>query len=256
MKEVRVLVVDDEKPARARLVDLLRRSHGVAEVQECADGTSAVRSIVETRPDLVFLDVQMPELDGFGVLREVGAAGAPVVVFVTAYDQFALRAFENCALDYLLKPFSDERFENCLARAVEQVRMRERSDLSARLERLIGSSPAARLAVRESGRVVFLNSDEIVWIEAAGVYVELHTPHRTLLHRATMGDLESQLDPARFARVHRSAIVRLACVRELRPQSHGDSTAILEDGTELRVSRVYRSRLEQCLAQPRQESVS
>jgi len=247
MKNIRVLVVDDEKPARTRIVELLEKSGDVAEVRECSSGASAVRSIADHRPDLVFLDVQMPELDGFGVLRAIGPGRAPVIVFVTAYDRFALRAFENCALDYLLKPFSDERFESCLTRAVENVRMRERSDSNARLEKLIGSAPG-RLPIRDGSRIVFLDTGEIVWIEAAGVYVELHARHKTHLHRATLSNIEAQLDPGRFVRIHRSAIVNAFCVRELRPQSHGDSIVVLDDKTELKVSRGYRARLEQCLA--------
>jgi two-component system LytT family response regulator len=235
MSGIRVLVVDDEKPARARLTELLAKSPRVETVRECTNGRDAVRLLVDDRPDLVFLDVQMPEFDGFGVLREVGPARAPVVVFVTAYDRFALQAFESQALDYLLKPFSDERFERCLDRAIQQVRMRE--------PRPIPQPFLDRLAIRAGGRVLFLNVNEIVWIEAAGVYVELHTAQKTYLQRATLGDLEARLNPAQFARIHRSTMVNLRHVRELLPQAHGDGTVILDDRTELKLSRNYRARL-------------
>jgi two-component system LytT family response regulator len=256
VKGIRVLVVDDEKPARARLVELLGKSSHVTDIREGQNGRDAVHLIGHGNPDLVFLDVQMPELDGFEVLRKVGLARMPVVVFVTAFDQFALRAFENNALDYLLKPFSDERFELCLERAIAQVRMRERNDVSQRLAQLLnawkpGGEPLFdRLAIRGGGRVLFLNVDEIVWIQAAGVYVDLHTAHKAYLHRATLADLEARLDPTRFVRIHRSIMVNILHIRELLSQAHGDGTVILNDRTELRLSRSYRSRLEQCLGQP------
>jgi two-component system, LytTR family, response regulator len=258
MSRASVLVVDDEKPARQRLVELLERSPEIASIRECSNGLQAIEVIRQDPPDLLFLDIQMPELDGFGVLDHLGPAHAPVIVFVTAYDRFALEAFARSALDYLLKPFSDERFDVCLKRALEQWRMREHSNLALQFERLLATwntkAPEAagflhRLVLKNAGRAVFLDVDEIAWIEAAGVYVHLHTRERSYLYRMLLGELELRLDPARFVRVHRSTIVNLRSIQELRLQTHGDCVIVLKDGTELKLSRNYRAKLGSCLGQ-------
>jgi two-component system LytT family response regulator len=250
-----VLVVDDERPARRRLVDLLRRQADVAAIHEAANGLEAVTSIERHAPDLVLLDVQMPELDGFGVIANVGVSEMPATIFVTAYDRYAIRAFEANALDYLLKPFSDERFEQALERARTRLQgraAREREDSMGRLladEGLGGRHYLDRLVVRCKDGVRLLPSAEIDWIEAQGVYVNLHVRRTSLLHRVSLNELESRLSPRDFTRIHRSAIVAIDRITRLEPRTHGEYTAVLADGTRLRVSRTYRAALEARLGQ-------
>ncbi len=241
MKPIRVLLADDEKPARTRLLDLLQKQPDMEVVAVAADGCEAAALIRERQPELVFLDVQMPELDGFGVLREIGVDCVPVIVFVTAYDKYAIQAFDSQALDYLLKPFSDERFEASLERARTQIRARDAGDSPAPLERLV---------VRSPGRVTFLKVEEIDWIEAAGVYVYLHTAGKAILYRATVGQMLARLDPQQFVRIHRSTVINTGRIRELQLRSHRDYVVILNDGTELMLSRSYRPLLEKWLRQP------
>ncbi|HEY0376001.1 MAG TPA: LytTR family DNA-binding domain-containing protein [Pyrinomonadaceae bacterium] len=259
MRKISALIVDDEKPARQRLRDLLEKQPEVVVVGECASGAEAVRLIREAETELLFLDIQMPLMGGFEVVEQVGAARMPVTVFVTAYDAYAVRAFEANALDYLLKPYSDERFERCLTRALAHVRTQQREEMSRRLISVLaqnqeGGARAAsahleRLLVKVGGRVLFLPAEEIDWIEAAGVYVQLHAGSRKFLHRASLGELEASLDPHRFIRIHRSSIVNIQRVRELYPHSHGDYVAVLKDGTRLKLSRSYRPKLETRLRQ-------
>jgi two-component system LytT family response regulator len=261
---VRTLIVDDERMARKRLRTLLAADADVDIVGESSNGRDAVAAIEDRAPDLVFLDVQMPELDGFAVVKAVGVQRMPVTVFVTAFDQYALKAFEAHALDYLTKPFDRERFQASLARAKEQVRLRDASkrptadssrpaptddgELRARLVSLLAGLErrqqyAERLMVKAAGRVVFLRVDEIDWIEAAGSYVRLRAGREAHLLHEGITSLATRLDPARFARIHRSTIVNLDRVRELQPWFHGDAVAILRDGTRLQVSRMYRDAL-------------
>lgn len=251
---IRVLVVDDEVLARRNLLVLLGRDGEVEVVGECASGPEAVEAIGGLSPDLVFLDVQMPELDGFAVLEALGDTPLPTVVFVTAYDRYALKAFEVEALDYLLKPFDDERFNRTLHRAKQAIRQRHMQDLSQSLIAVVDryrQQPAQsgpvylnRIMVRSAGRLHFLEAGELDWIEAADYYACLHTAGRTHLLRRSMNDLERELDPASFARIHRSTIVNLSRVRELRLDPNGEAAALLRDGTSLRVSRAYRERLQ------------
>lgn len=258
MEKVSALIVDDEKPARQRLRDLLEKHPGVTVAGECASGAEAVGLIRDLRPELLFLDIQMPLLSGFEVIKQVGAAQMPVTVFVTAYDAYAVRAFEASALDYLLKPYSDERFEQCVARALVYVRTQRREEMSRRLISLLsqghqgaqaGAPYVERLLVKVGGRIIFLPAEEVDWIEAAGVYVQLHAGGRKFLHRASLAELEASLDPGRFIRIHRSSIVNILSVKELFPHSHGDYTAVLKDGTRLKLSRSYRPKLETRLRQ-------
>lgn len=261
---VRVLIVDDEPLAREGIRLLLERDPEVEVVGECADGAEAVRAALEHEPDLLLLDVQMPEMDGFQVLRALPAEQLPVVIFVTAYDHYALQAFEVHALDYLLKPFDDERFERALARAKAQVRREQIGGLSRSLAALLGAyggssasgdraapPPAAghltRLVVKSGGRIVFLDARDVDWIEAADYYVRLHSGGKTHLLRESMAALEAKLDPERFVRIHRSAIVNLDRVRELQPWFRGQHAVILKDGTRLTLSRGRRARLEELL---------
>ena len=252
---IRVLIVDDEAPARQRLADLLRKDSQVAAILEAADGITAVDAIQNQRPELVFLDVQMPELDGLGVIDAVGAGQMPLTVFVTAYDQHAIRAFESNALDYLLKPFSDERFEAAFNRAKTRQRERSTSELGQRMIKMLATAPQAkrpwdRLVVKSAGSTRFIRVVEIDWIEAAGVYVNLHVAGRQLLYRASLQELAERLDARRFVRVHRSAIVNIESIVQLEPVSHGEFEAVLKNGARTRVSRNYRAQLEKCLGQP------
>lgn len=249
-----VLVADDEAPARQRIIDLLRRDSQVAAILEASDGLSAVGIIQNRKPDLIFLDVQMPELTGLEVIAEVGAEHMPFTVFVTAFDQHAIRAFEANALDYLLKPFSDERFEATMARVA--VRMDERSvrEFGRRILRMVSEAPAAdlpldRLVVKSGGSTRFVPVADIDWIEAAGVYANLHVGGKELLYRAALNDLAERLDPLRFVRVHRSAIVNIESILRLEPISHGEFEVVLKDGSRSRISRTYRSQLEKRLGQ-------
>lgn len=260
LDSIRVLVVDDETPARQRLIDLLRRDPQVGAIFEATDGLVAVDVIHDRQPDLVFLDVQMPELDGLGVIDAVGAAEMPLTVFVTAYDQHAIRAFEANALDYLLKPFSDERFEGAMARVKTRLDERSLREFSQRILKMASSAPLAaslnqnrpwdRLVVKSGGSTRFIRVVDIDWIEAAGVYVNLHVGGRELLYRAALNDLAEKLDPRRFVRVHRSAIVNMESILQLEPISHGEFDAVLKNGSRTRVSRTYRAQLEKRLGQP------
>ena len=252
---IHVLVADDETPARQRLIDLLAKDAQIASVTEAADGEAAVESIEKKRPDLVFLDVQMPELDGLGVIDAIGAAQMPLTVFVTAYDQHAIRAFEANALDYLLKPFSDERFEATMTRVKARLDERSIGEFGQRILRMVAAAPAAerrldRLVVKSAGSTRFIRAIDIDWIEAAGVYVTLHVGGKELLYRAALNDLAERLDPRRFVRVHRSAVVNIESIVQLEPMSHGEFEAVLKNGSRTRVSRTYRAQLEKRLGQP------
>ena len=243
-KSIRVLLVDDEALARRRLRSLLRDQPDIEVVGECSDGAEAVRAIDSLAPDLVFLDVQMPEANGFDVIEAVGAEHAPVVVFVTAYDRYALRAFEVHALDYVLKPFSRERFQDTVEHARAEVRRRREEgrgsagdELAALLRELRGARPwPERIVVREGGRVAFLQVDEIDWIQSEGNYLRLHIGTDTHLVRGTIKGTVERLDPDRFVRISRSAIVNLDRVREVHPWSRGELVVVLRDGTQLPAS--------------------
>jgi two-component system LytT family response regulator len=254
---LRVLIVDDEEIARQRLRRLLAREDDVEIVGEASDGVHAVDSIRSLAPDLVFLDVQMPEVDGFAVLERLRPHLAPAVVFVTAHDDYALRAFDVHAVDYLRKPFDAMRFKEAFSRARRRVAGVEAEDRSRKLDALLAQvaahSPRSRerLMVRADGRLYFVRIDEIDWVEAAGNYVKLHVGRDTHLMRETMAGIEKMLDPSRFLRIHRSAIVNLDRVREMQPWFSGEYTVILRDGTQLRLSRVYRDRLETWMHGPR-----
>jgi len=249
-----VLVADDEAPARRVLVRLLAAHQDVHVVAECADGADAARRIVDARPELIFLDVKMPELDGVEVVERVGVDAMPPVVFVTAFDDFALRAFDVRALDYLVKPFSDARFEATLARARQRLIEMDAPRLAAELRSLLDArrSPpdggeSQRFLVKLGSRTSVIAAGEIDWIEAQGYYVTLHVGGAAHLHRQPISSLEAELDPRAFARIDRSAIVNLARVRELRRRSDGRWVARLVDGTELPVSRRRREQLRQRL---------
>ncbi len=237
--KIRAIVVDDEPLARSSLTVLLRRDPEIEIVGECGSGAEALEKIRTAKPDLVFLDVQMPECDGFDVLELLGGDLPPAVVFVTAHDQYALRAFEAGALDYLLKPFDNARFDRALGRAKE--RILSRKNFSGTKE------PAARverLAVKSAGQVSFIKTGEIDWVEAADYYSCLHTGPRTHLLRRSLADLDQELDQGLFCRIHRSTIVNLDRVRALELSKDGEHEVLLDNGTRLRMSRRYRKELQ------------
>jgi two-component system LytT family response regulator len=241
---MRALIVDDEPLARRRLRTLLRAEPDVTVVGEAEDGVAAVGAITALRPDLVFLDVQMPGLDGFGVLDEIGLARAPAVIFVTAYDRYALEAFDAHAVDYLLKPFDRGRLRDAIARAA---RLAGHDDLLQRIHALLESAsarrPLRRLLVRSEGRIHFVNVAEIDWVERAGHYAVVHAGRATHVVRETIAALAARLDPDRFARIGRGTVVNLDAVRELQSASHGDLDVVLKNGTRLRASRRYAQAL-------------
>jgi two-component system LytT family response regulator len=249
-RALRVLIVDDEPLARERIRNLLTDDPEVEIVGEAADGSSAVDAILRLQPELVFLDVQMPEMDGFAVLEALEAldpSRVPAVVFVTAFDRYALRAFEVVALDYLLKPFDEARFRAALGRARLQIRSRETAELGRKLGGLLealGRKHAKRLAIKDAGRVTFMSTGEIRWIEAQGNYVRLHGDGESRMLRRTMKAIGDRLDPARFVRIHRSIIVNLDHVRELQPLFHGEYRVVLRDGTELTSNRSFKDSLQ------------
>jgi len=247
---IRTLIADDEPIARRGVRQLLDRDAEVEIVAEATGGLDASELIKSLRPDLVFLDVQMAGCDGFETLRRVGGAVSPVVVFITAYDEYALRAFEFNAVDYLLKPYDDARFAVALARAKELV-VRRRSDLvDDRLGRLLKhleGNGRDRILLKASGEIIFLKTTEIDWVEAEGDYVKFHVAGRSHLMRGTMAALEAQLDPARFIRIHRSTIVNTDRLRKLSPSFEGEYAVVLQDGTKLRMSRGYQDRIRSLL---------
>ncbi|MDR3419030.1 MAG: LytTR family DNA-binding domain-containing protein [Nevskia sp.] len=251
MAPIRTLIVDDMPPARRRIRRQLERAADFEVVGECGDGASAIGSIKSLRPDLVFLDVQMPEVDGFGVVAALEPENRPAILFVTAHDEHALRAFEVHALDYLLKPFDVERFDHALQRARDQLRLRDQS-IDQRLDALLAqlrpeSRWLRRVAVKTRGRTRVVAVDDIDWIGAEGNYLSLHAGGEAHLIRETMSAFERQLDPERFVRIHRSTIVNLDRVRELTPLFNADHSVLLKDGTELTLSRSYHDKLKALL---------
>lgn len=244
---IRTMIIDDEPLARERVKRFLRDEDEIEIIGECGNGVDAVGAIKEKKPDLVFLDIQMPEKNGFEVIRSLNGKYMPTVVFVTAYDQYALQAFDVHALDYLLKPFTRERLHRAVVRAREQIDGKRYGKIDERLTSLIADLKTEkkyleRLVVKTTGRVFFLKADEIDWIEAAGNYVKLHVGRETHMIRETMNGIEAKLDPDRFLRIHRSTVVHIDRIKELHPMFSGDYAVILRDGTELALSRNYRER--------------
>jgi two-component system, LytTR family, response regulator len=258
VEKIRVLIVDDEPLERLVIRQLLRAEPDVEIIGECADGREAVVAINEREPDIVFLDVQMPLMDGFGVVEAVGPESLPAVVFVTAYDEHAIRSFEVRALDYLLKPVDPRRFQKALKRASEQSVARKAKRLNQKISALLRSfdqlkavgvlpAPPERIVIKEQGHILFLSADEIDWLCAHGNYVRLHAGRETHLLRETVGGMERRLDPRKFVRLRRSTIVRAELIKELHPLFNGEYAVILKDGTRLQWSRRYRKNLDALL---------
>jgi two-component system LytT family response regulator len=246
---IRAVIVDDEPLARRRIRSLLAEAQGVEVLAECANGNEAIETLNESTPDLLFLDIQMPEVDGFDVLHAIGVGRVPVVIFVTAYDQFALRAFEAHALDYLLKPFDDERFEAALERARERIRQQQGGDLDQRLRALLDEvrgprSYLQRLVVQVGHRSVFIKTDDIDWIEADRNYIRLHVGAQAYMLRENLSHIESALDPAKFCRIHRSTIVKIDRIRSVESLFRGEYLVVLHDGTKVTSGRSYRRNLD------------
>jgi len=257
---IRALVVDDEPPARKRLMELLKCDRDVCEVREASNGAVAVAQIQDQRPDVVFLDVQMPGIDGFGVIGAMGPQNMPLTVFVTGHDRFAVKAFEADALDYLLKPFADSRYEQMMVRV--KARLRELRKEKAKDPNAFGPEllqlAAKRfkpgeiwewIAVKGRDSTHLVKTEEVDWIEAAGVYVTLHAGSKEHLYRASLTAVGDHLDPCRFVRIHRSAIVNIRSVASLERRSHGEFEVVLKTGARLMLSRSYRALVESVLGQ-------
>lgn len=250
---IKVLIVDDEALARRRLKTLLDDPNEPVIIQECSNGLTAIDAIQSTLPDLMFLDVEMPEIDGFGVLEAVEKEKWPVTIFVTAYDRYAIRAFEFHALDYLLKPFNRSRFMESLARAKKRIRTREWDILRNRVEELLKRKQSEsyrpdRIVVKEAGRIQFVDLEEIEWIKSAGNYLELHTAGETHLIRQSISNMETRLSPAEFVRVHRSVMVRIASIQFIERTSDGNFSLYLKSGQEIKSGKHFKKNLVERIA--------
>ncbi len=247
---MRVLIVDDEPLARRGIRARLKAFPDITILEDCEDGESALEAIRTQAPELVFLDVQMPGLSGFDVVRRLPKYRKPFIIFLTAYDQYALQAFDVHALDYLLKPIDSDRFVEAVERAQRQIELHLGNSLEDRLRLLLAEHPAyvQRLAIRTGSRIAFVLVDEIDWIEAAGDYATLHVGRKAPLLRETFNSLEIRLDPSRFVRIHRSTIVQVSRIRDLQSLPNRELRLTLIDGTELKVSRTYRDRLDRWLS--------
>ena len=242
---IRTIIADDEVLAREKLRILLSAEPGIQIIAECRSGKETVSALQAHRPDLLLLDIQMPDSDGFEVLKSIPSEEMPIVVFTTAYDQYAIKAFEARALDYLLKPFDQERLHDTMDRARSELRKARNPDITKQIltllaERKPTSETERRLVIRAGGRVVFLDTDEIEWIEAAANYVRLHAGQKTYLLRSSIGHVAEKLDPTQFVRIHRSTIVNIGSIRELQPCNSGEFIVLLRDGKELPGSRSHR----------------
>jgi len=244
---VRALIVDDEPLARRGLAVMLRRFKDIDIVGECGDGRSAVDTILERSPDVVFLDIQMPGMDGFEVLRALPKENMPAVIFLTAYDQHVLRAFDFHALHYLLKPVDDTRFEAAISRVRDLVDSKLENDLAKRVKKMLNGKSdqyASRFAVQTGSRIQIVVAEDVEWVGSAGNYVELHANGRSFLLRESMASFEQRLDPSKFIRIHRSRIVQSRMIAELRSIENREFMVMLSDGSEHRSSRTYADRLE------------
>lgn len=248
-KILTALIVDDESLSREKIRNLLAPDPEIEVIGECSNGVQAVQEIHHKQPDLIFLDIQMPELDGFGVVEHMEKSQPSHIIFITAYDDYAIRAFEVNAIDYVLKPFDKARFSEAVARAKRMIQTEKLDELNTHLHDLLEAlksrtSYLKRLVIKTSGRIYFIKTEQIDWIESAGNYVVIHCGAEKHLYRETLKCLSTQLDPETFIRIHRSKIVNMERIQEIQPWSHGDHLLILEDGTELVMSRNYKDGLE------------
>jgi two-component system LytT family response regulator len=248
----RAVIVDDEPPARQTLRTLLAREPDFVLVAECGHGREAIDAMTAARPDVVFLDVRMPGLDGFAVLHEIGAGTVPAIVFVTAYDRYATQAFEQHAVEYLLKPFTDERFADVVDHVRRRLRERAYAALGEKLPEALAEAVARadrrQLVVKDGSRTHVIAESDIAWVEAEDYYIAIHANGRRILARESLKTIEERLDPEQFARVHRSAIVNIRFIKAIEPVASGDQRLVLSDGTVLRVSRTHRAALMRCLS--------
>jgi two-component system LytT family response regulator len=245
---LKLLIVDDEPLARERIREMLRADPQIEVIGDCSNGDDAIEAVKTLHPDILLLDIQMPGTDGFGVLEALDPKDIPCVIFITAYDQYAVKAFEVYALDYLLKPFDRERFTRAIERGKQHVLKERNSSLNDRVLAVLNeikNKPEylERLVIRTNGHIFFIKTEEIDWLEAEGNYVRLHSGKESYLLRDAISSLENQLDPKKFLRIHRSAIVNINRIQELQPWFHGEYRIILQDGVQLTLSRSYRDKL-------------
>lgn len=257
--KIRALIIDDEPLAREGIAVLLEGDPEIEVIGQCGDGVTAIQAIRRDHPDLVFLDIQMPKKDGFEVLEALAPGERPSIVFATAYAEHAIRAFEACAIDYLLKPFSDKRFQQALARAKDELRKNRTAEVEQRLQELLarvsdlrqGVTPKAaatpeyaeRIVVKSSGDLHFIKASDVLWIEAQGDFVKVQTVAQTQLVRETLQSMEQKLDANRFIRIHRSFVINVEHIKRVAPALYGDHTVYMSDGSKLRLSRNYRGKL-------------
>ncbi len=246
--KIRTLIVDDESLARDRVCALLGEVEEIDIIGECSNGLQAVKSILENKPDLIFLDIQMPGMDGFEVIRTIGVKNMPTIIFVTAYDQYAVQAFENHAFDYLLKPFNSKRLIAAVERVMPLINHQAADNIHKRLDDLMEQikhkeNYIERILIKAANRIYFIKAEEIEWIEAAGNYVDIHTGQETHLLRETMNNIEAKLNPSKFLRIHRSTIVNIDQIKEMQPDVDNNHIVILKCGKQITMSRGQREKL-------------
>ncbi|MGD8779718.1 MAG: LytTR family DNA-binding domain-containing protein [Ignavibacteria bacterium] len=246
MNKIKILIAEDEAPARKKLIGFINKTGVETEIIESGDGVSAVEKYFETSPEIIFLDIQMPVMNGFEVLEQINKEPLPVIIFTTAYDQYAIKAFEVSAIDYLLKPFDYGRFEKAFSKALNQLTLEKNSRIN--IETLLKETKSAkkyteRILVNSGQRYFFINFSDVLYISANEKYVTLHTPEGKHLVRETMQNMEEKLDPGKFTRIHRSYIVNIPEIKEMQPLTHGDYIVVLKNGEKLNLSRRFRGKL-------------
>lgn len=247
-RNIRVMIVDDEPLARHGLREILSLEQDFEVIAECTDGAEALSEYQNQQPDVLFLDIQMPETDGFDVVKQLPSDELPFIVFITAYNEFALKAFTANALDYVLKPFDSERIQMTLKRIREMVRLKQQAGYSERILKALSSfSPTrsylVRIPIRHAGKIILVSIGDVIWIEAAADYINIHTAKEKFITRESIGEIETQLEPTRFVRIHRSSIINIQHIKELQTNHHGDYTVLLDNGTSLPVGRNYKENL-------------
>lgn len=255
MNTIKALIADDERLGRDLIQHMLATHPDVDVISECHDGADALSKIEQHQPDLVFLDIKMPEISGIDVVNRLNPLASPIVVFITAHDRYALNAFDQNAVDYLLKPFDQERFDRMLDRVRTRVTQRENSEFAERIQNMIANNqdastqikPLRKITIKESNRVFFVDTKDVDYFEASGNYVAIHTGPKTHLLYESLGNMETKLDPEKFARVHRSTIINIESIKELRTHFNGEYVVVLKDDTRLKISRSYREKVKPLL---------